>query len=165
MRKLILVSSMFLVIVVAITALASIRSVGAGNPWVPTPAPSPTPGPAPDSFSQAYPELVQPLEKDQSLDQALSYDAKLAKWEKPWDTATVNTEPERITVEWHADRSYDGSYFGPGTETGPVWVITIKGQVRINEDNYQMVYDGITYTIGQKTGHLLQFATGLPVSK
>jgi hypothetical protein len=160
-----------LIMSIAVMVLPALgETVRAGiNGVRPTPAPSPTPGLAVSNIDQTYPELTQPLQtKEQVLEflqQTFSQSAGSPIWDHPWTPSSLQTEPGRITVEWHADRSYDGSYFGPGAETGPVWVVTIKGKVRINEDNYSTAFDGITYTIGQKTGHVLQVSTGLPISK
>lgn len=130
----------------------------AGRP-MPTAAPSRTPGPS-ISIEQTLPELSHPLTKDESLQLALDYDHQLAVWEKPWDTQTAQQEKGRITAEWHEDQTYDGSTLGRYSERGPIWVISIKGKVRLNEDRSGKFHDGIIYRISERTGRLISYSAG-----
>jgi hypothetical protein len=73
-----------------------------------------------------------------------------------------------VTVQWYSDRSYDNSSNPPDVETGPVWVVTIRGDVQvimigIGVDS-RRVSESVTYIIAQKTGMLLGMGTG-PAAK
>lgn len=151
--------------VLTVIGILTQASVGAGTATLrPTAAPTATPGAPVENSAALDTDVRASLDSQESVVAALAaFEPDIASWERPWSKDTFQAEPDRIRIEWHADRSYDGAYFGPGAETGPVWVIAIKGRVRLLEDNYATVYDGVTYTLGQKTGHLLQISSGLPV--
>jgi hypothetical protein len=137
-------------------------------PPAPTPAPTATPGPPIGITPRPRLMLAQPLDtEEQVLTHALAIDSRTALWRsKPWSIDTPRLEPGRVTVKWYSGRSYDGTVYGPGAETGPVWVVTIAGDVRLilpgEGFDPRMVYDGVTYTIAQRTGDLLGVHTGIP---
>ncbi len=135
----------------------------------PTPAPPPTPGPPVGITPEPIPTLAQPLTEEGALRRALEIDSHVAIWRsKPWSIDTPRLEPGRITINWYSDRTYDGSSYAPDAETGPVWVVTIKGNVRLllvgEGFDPRLIRDGVTYTIAQNTGDLLGVRTGLPTS-
>lgn len=163
--KLLFLSTLLGIMILGSMLFFANESARAGQSIGPTPAPTATPGLPTNSWNQSYPQLAQPLQtKEQVLDQVLYYDSKTAVWEQPWSLQTLTTEPSRITIEWHSDRSYDGNYYGPGTETGPVWVVTIKGKGRATLPSMRadpnFAYGYIAYTIAQKTGDLLKVSPG-----
>lgn len=129
----------------------------------PTPAPTATEGPPP-TVEVNPTELGRPLKRKEAIKVALDYDKQSAEWEIPWSLETVERDQNRITVEWHKDQTYDGSFLGPYSERGPIWVITIKGKVRVKEDRSGKFHDGITYRIAERTGALVSVTTG-PWSK
>lgn len=125
-----------------------------------TPAPTATKGP-PVTADSEYTLLDKPLEKEQAIARTLEIDKQFAAWKDPWSLETSQNEPDRIMVEWYSDRTYDGGEYGPGAELGPVWVITIKGAVRLLEENEPDNYhDGLTYRVAQNSGHLLSYSAG-----
>jgi hypothetical protein len=135
----------------------------------PTPAPTRTPGPPVGITPRPIPTLVQPLTEEQALTKVLEIDSRTAIWRSTlWSLNTVHLEPGRISIKWYSDRAYDGSWYAPDAETGPVWVVTIKGDVRLSligmGFDSRRIYDGVTYIIAQKTGDLLGVDTGLPSS-
>jgi hypothetical protein len=130
----------------------------AGRP-TPTAAPTKTPGPPP-AIDLTQPELSHPLTKDEFLQLALNYDSQLAEWEKPWDIQSAQQKDGRISIEWHKDQTYDGSTLGRYSERGPIWVITIKGKMRLKEDRSGKFHDGITYRIFERTGRLISYSAG-----
>ena len=136
----------------------------------PTPAPTRTPGPPVRITPKPIPTLTQTLDTEaQVLARALEIDSGAARWEKPWSLGTSRLEPGRITVAWHPDRSFEGGNYPPEFfETGPVWTVTIHGNVSLDlpggfGSNANTRYDGITYIIAQKTGDFLGWQTGLPI--
>ncbi len=148
-------------------------SVNAGTaiarlaPPPPTAAPPPTPGAPPTSIPSAAPALAQPLTNDRALERALDYDTRWAERAQPLSLSALKSAPNSFTVNWYADRNYDGSDYGPEAERGPVWVINIKGPVVLHllGRGGQGMYDGVTYVIAQRTGNLLAITSGQPVSK
>lgn len=136
----------------------------------PTPAPTRTPGSPVRITPKPIPTLTQTLDTEtQVLVKALEIDSGAARWEKPWSLDTSRLEPGRITVAWHPDRSFEGSYYPPEFfETGPVWTVTIQGNVSLDlpggfGSNANTRYDSITYIIAQKTGNFLGWRTGPPI--
>lgn len=126
----------------------------------PTPAPPPTAGPPPP-IEHSWPVLDQPLTQDQAVLRALEFDKVFAIWQEPWSRETFQNQPDRISIKWHSDRSYDGNEYGPLAEMGPVWVITIKGAVKFTDEGPERPYhDGLTYTIGQNSGSILGNTAG-----
>lgn len=133
-------------------------------PPIPTAAPPPTAGaplPEPDGM---YPSLAQPVTQDQAVEYAVAIDSQWAVRTEPLTLEAVKSQPGLATVVWYSDRSYDGFEYGSSAERGPVWVITLKGLVRVNvvgmrEDGPPLT-DGVTYTIAQRTGHLLAIVPG-----
>jgi hypothetical protein len=93
------------VLLVAVLALsAPTVSADLFNRYQPTPAPTATPGAAP--LSPTAVPLDQPLTtKEQALAQALVSDVNMATWDKPWSLATMNMEPDRISVEAFKSRT------------------------------------------------------------
>ncbi len=149
----------FLTLVVSVLILAPQDDdlVRAGRP-APTLAPTRTPG-APIIVESATNLLAQPLTKDGAFQRALEIDKQFAIWKEPWTLDTLKSQPNRINIEWYEDRNYDGNEYGPGAERGPVWVIEIKGPVRLRWDNDRL-HESITYRIAEKTGNLLSYTLG-----
>jgi hypothetical protein len=145
-------------------------------PLPPTPAPTATPGvplPLPTSVPLARPLLSQ----EQALNQVLQYDASWAVWMHPWSKDTVSLEPDRITIETYPSigaesvaRGFKGEIPAVDADSGPIWVVTIKGDVHVAvitpyPDGASVIYDGVTYVISQRTGNLLEIRTGVPKNK
>lgn len=127
----------------------------------PTAAPTETEGPPSALPTASLKLLSQPLTEEQAVARAAEVDQLLVLWSEPWSLETLQTQPDRISIEWHSDRDYMGDKYGPGAQRGPVWVITIKGPVRFASDKPETPYrDGITYTIAQNTGDYLGYITG-----
>lgn len=136
----------------------------AGEP-VPTPAPKKTEGPPP-KVEPNSPMLERPLTREDAIRKAFEYDQRIAVWKNAWSLESLDSEPNRVSVDWHKDRSYDGSEYGEGAANGPVWVVKITGMVRVPSwDRTNNDYDGITYQISEETGEVWGFLTGPPVSK
>ena len=167
--------SVITILLVAVLALNTPTvSADLFNRYQPTPAPTATPGGAP--LSPTAIPLDQPLTtKEQALAQALIVDANTATWDKPWSLATMNSEPDRISIEAFKSRTEEsaasGYYelFAPEIEAnaGAVWRIAIKGNVQLrllgfNSEIANKVYSGVTYVISQRTGRLLGVSAGLP---
>lgn len=136
----------------------------------PTPAPTRTPGPPPRITPIPIPTLTQPLNtEEQVLKRALEIDAGAVAWSQPWSLDTPRLEPGRISIKGYPDRSFEGNqYSSPWLESGPVWVVTIKGNVRLNLPGgpgpvINTTYDGVTYIIAQKTGSFLGWRSGMPI--
>lgn len=143
----------------AVFLMKNSEAVRAGRP-VPTPAPTQTKGPPVEAKSVVV-SLAKPLTREQAFDRVLEYDRRIAVWKKTWSQETLRIEPNRIQIQWYADRTYDGSEFGPSAERGPLWVITIRGPVHLIYDDPPNVYhDGISYEIAEQTGNILGFTTG-----
>jgi len=136
----------------------------------PTPAPTRTPGPPVGITPKAYAPLAQPLTEEGALRRALEIESQVVIWRsKPWSMDSPRVEPGRVSVKWYLDRTYNGSSYAPDAEIGPVWVVTVKGDVRLlllgMASNLDLVvHDGVTYTIAQKTGDLLRVQAGPPTS-
>lgn len=127
----------------------------AANP-PPTPAPPPTPGPHPTIQLFNGPYLAQPLTKQEAVALAYHYDQRIAVWDSPWSLQDFQQKSRRIRVKWYADRGFDGSRYGVGVETGPVWVMTITGRVKVNVPGLSgTTLDGVSYIIAQRTGNFL----------
>jgi hypothetical protein len=118
--------------------------------------------------------LAQPLTtKEQALEQVLYYDASIAVWSRPWSKETMTLEPDRITIETYPSLSAESVAHGFKGESpevdvnsGPVWIVTIKGDVHLMMitpyDSSNVIYDGVTYVISQRTGYILEIRSGLP---
>lgn len=144
--------------------LAQNSTVRAGRP-APTPAPTITEGPPPIVDSSS-PLLKHPLSQEDAVIKAFKYDQRIARWENSWSLESLRSEPERISIEWHKDRSYDGSEVGEGVANGPIWVVTIKGPVRLPSwDPTNRVHDGMSYQVSQGTGEIWRFLSGPTISK
>jgi len=175
-RKSIVVAlSIGVVLFVALLALSTPAvSADLFSRFQPTPAPTATPGVAP--LSPTAVPLNRPLAaKDQALAQALIIDANMATWENPWSLTTLNTEPDRISIDSFKSRTEESAasgyneWFAPEIEAnaGAVWRIAIKGNVQLrllgqNPETADTVYSGVTYVISQRTGRLLSVSAGLP---
>lgn len=167
------VALIIVTIPIAILVIIGNQSVFANQkPLPPTIAPTATPGdplPLPTTVS-----LAQPLTtKEQALEQLLRYDASIAIWSRPWSKDTMTLEPDRITIEAYpnigaesAARGFKGEVPEVDANSGPVWVVTIKGDVAAIMSPFpngsSVIYDGITYVISQITGNLLEVRTGPP---
>lgn len=163
MKKLFLITSGLALVagLLGIVVLSpTTNPVRAGAP-PPTAAPTRTPGPPPPIEEFVGPYLEHPLNEAAAVQRAFEIDQQYAKWDKAWSPDDAGKQSSRITVQWHAERDYDGAYYGPGTERGPVWVIIIKGRVRWNGlHGDDKTHQGITYVIAQKTGNLLRVRVG-----
>jgi hypothetical protein len=142
-------------------------------PNSPTEAPSKTPGAAPTDMPLVLPTRVGgPLvTTDQVLIAALRIDHTTSRWEQPWTLDTAKTDPTRITIKlFSSQTAADGgtaTEFAPGHDEaiGPVWRVTITGHVHVEGpspriDAATLVYDGVTYTIAQRSGALVGIDTG-----
>jgi hypothetical protein len=127
----------------------------------PTSAPPPTAGPPPTPLQPVWPVLDKPLTQEQAVIRALEIDEHFAIWQEPWSQETFQNQPDRITIEWHSDRSHIGNEYGPEAQMGPVWVISIKGPVKlIGERLEESYHDGLAYTIAQNSWSLLRWSAG-----
>ena len=149
-----------LVIILVVSSVIAVaqpnltNTVRAGEP-PPTPAPTRTAGPPPPVKNFDGPFLKEPLKKKDAVNIAHEFDRQHAIWDSPWQAKDLG-EGNRIDVQWYPDRNYDGTHhYGPSAENGPVWVITIKGRVRLSDMNDNRTYERVTYIIGQNTGHVL----------
>src|SRR5574341_1689136 len=148
-------------VVLIVSIMAKNENVAAGTfaqMPPPTPAPTRTPGPPVYTTPEPIPTLAQPLTEEGALRKALEIDSRTAIWrDKPWSIDTPRLEPGRVTVKW---KSNDDD-----AETGPVWIVTIKGEVRLRlylgqGHDDRGIFDGVTYYIAQKTGVFLGVSTG-----
>lgn len=161
------------ILIAMLIVLNNESAVAHQKPLPPTPAPTPTPGfplPLPTSVPLARPLLSQ----EQVLNQALQYDAAWSTWVRPWSKDTMSLEPDRITIEAYPSfgaesiaRGVKGEIPAVDTDSGPIWVVTIKGDVHVAvitpyPNGSTVVYDGVTYVISQETGNLLEIRTGVP---
>lgn len=166
-----------LIVVTILIALLSMlnneSAVANQKPLPPTPAPTATLGaslPLPTSSP-----LVQPLlSQEQVLNQALQYDAAWSNWVRPWSKDTLSLEPDRVTIETYPSigaesvaHGFKGEIPPVDADSGPVWIVTIKGDVHVAvitpyPDGSNVIYDGVTYVISQRTGNLLEIRTGVP---
>ena len=144
----------------------------------PTQAPTATAGPAPTldygeqsatpGVGQAY--LATP---EQVLARALQIDEMMSTWAEPWSVATLRSDPMRIAVRLFSTMTAESAgagrdeHFAPGADAGvgPVWRITIRGNVQPSIPSMAIgsstaVYDGITYVVAQKTGDFVAIITG-----
>jgi hypothetical protein len=154
---------------ISITATASPSLTGSIPP--PTPPPTPTPGPPPPIMT---PEpLDNPISSEaEALEWAMYYDTDWSSHTKAWDADTLHREPGRIQVQAFdsrmeeirdARRPVDIPPESPA-ERGPVWRITIQGEVRVSMLGMgapkNATYDGVTYVIATNTGYLLSIRPG-----
>ncbi|MGI0016794.1 MAG: hypothetical protein ACREBU_25520 [Nitrososphaera sp.] len=172
------VSVILVALILVIISLLSTQSVIAKPPSVmlPTPAPTMTPGEPISIWESPSAPLTQPLATEkQVLEQALYYDAHWSTWDHPWSTDTLRLEPGRITIKAFSTRTTESTdagrneWFAPeiDADVGPVWRITIEGDVHVNvlsmnKDAATVKYDSVTYIISQRTGALLTIITGSP---
>lgn len=140
--------------ILTVTWLNSEGKVNAGSP-PPTPAPTRTVGPPSTVKNFDGPFLEVPLKKKEALSIAHEFDKQHANWDSPWEVKDMG-EGNRITIQWYPDRNYDKTHrYGPSAENGPVWVITIKGRVRLTDMKDTRAHESVTYIIAQNTGHIL----------
>lgn len=148
-------------------AAAAPTPISPRTPAPPTVAPPPTPGSPVPITPKPIPTLAEPLTEEGALKKALDVDSRTARWRaKPWSLDTLRLEPGRVTVEWYSDRSYDNPSNPPDPETGPVWVVTIRGDVQLfligRGVDSRMIHESVTYILAQKTGLLLGMRAGPP---
>ena len=85
----------------------------------------------------------------------------------------MTLEPDPITMETYPSLSAESVAHGFKGESpevdvnsGPVWIVTIKGDVHLAMitpyDSSNVIYDGVTYVISQRTGNLLEVRSGVP---
>lgn len=137
----------------------------------PTPAPTPTDGPPQPVVAPVFPTLEHPLtSKKQALRQLLKFDTNFATWDEPWCVETLRLEPGRIKVKQYASEyAYSGVKQPPAYgERGPIWVVTIKGQVSYSIPCMSCTGPthayGLRYTLYKNTGLVGQIG-GLPQEK
>jgi hypothetical protein len=137
----------------------------------PTPPPTPTPGPPPPIIT---PEpLDNPISSEtEAIEWAMYYDAAWSIHTKAWNTDTLHREPDRIQVQAFGSRMEEIRDAGQPVdippdspaERGPVWRITIQGEVRVSMLGMgapkNATYDGVTYVIATNTGYLLSIRPG-----
>jgi len=139
-------------------------SVAATQPAETTPAiaPSPSAGSSPDLAFPTPKPLPDPLATPgQALSWLRRYDT--ATWDQAWSLETLTLQPSRITISLFASWSATGDgQFAPGADDaiGPVWKITIRGNVHphgLTAANQQSAgtYSGMTYLIAQRSGIML----------
>lgn len=161
LRLMTLLTSIALVIAILVLVIPNTGQILRAQGAAPTLAPAPTAGPPPPLPTAFWPVLDQPLTKEQAVVRALEIDEHFALWQDPWSQDTFSSQPDRITIEWHSNRDYDGDKYGPGAEMGPVWVITIKGPVKLRMAHPEEgQHDGLVYTIAQNSGSLLRWSAG-----
>ena len=147
---------------------------------MPTPAPTPTVGPFPTPVIGGRSALTtsQSLAtSEQALARALQFDQMGSIWDIPWSADTLRLEPTRIAVSLFSSMTAEstdarrGDQLAPGADAviGPVWRITIRGNVQPNipsmaANSSTAIYDGLTYIVSQKTGALVAVITGKPVT-
>lgn len=134
----------------------------------PTPAPTATPGPPPPQVIEPQPTLVHPLETpEQVLGILYEYDTRVAEWIDPWCVGTLHSEPDRIRlVLYPSEAAFNGSKRHPAKlDPGPVWVVTIKGEVYYSVPCMACTSTphayGLRYIIAKYTGSILSIG-GLP---
>ena len=128
----------------------------------PTQAPPPTSGAPPEIKQFNGPYLEKPLTRKQALQIAYDFDQKNTIWDKPWSLGDFNSESERITVELFKTRNINGEKAGPKSENGPLWVVTVRGNVRWHGFNgNDALHDGMVYQIAQDSGNILGFNIGI----
>jgi hypothetical protein len=132
----------------------------------PTPAPTPTAGPPVKVAARTIPTLAQILTTDeQVLKRALEIDSIVAERSQPLSIDIYRSEPGRFSLTWYADRSFHGNQYSPNEfETGPVWVVTIRGNLKLHLPGPRSgEYDSVSYIIAQRTGSFLGWHTGPPL--
>lgn len=128
----------------------------------PTPAPSPTAGPRPEIKKFEGSVLDKPLTRKQAVQTAYEFDKKNAVWGQPWSVDDLGKNPERITVERSETRNINGEKIGPIGENGPIWIITIRGEVKWNGfKGNDRIHDGMVYQISQNTGNIVGYRIGI----
>jgi hypothetical protein len=166
--------------IIASASMAATDSPDSHPPaWYTPPPPPPllpTPGPPPPEIT---PEpLENPISSEaEALEWIMYYDAAWSTHTEAWDADTLHREPDRIQVqafdsrmEEMADSGLSGS-FPPEApvERGPVWRITIQGEVRVTMLGMgapkNATYDGVTYVIAANTGYLLSIIPGKMIDR
>jgi hypothetical protein len=133
----------------------------AGLP-TPTQAPPPTAGTPPEIKGFSGPLLEKPLTRKQALQIAYDFDQRNATWDKSWSPTDLNNESGRVTVELFKTRNVNGEKAGPKSENGPMWVVTVRGNVRWHGFNgNDALHDGMVYQIAQESGNILGFNIGI----
>jgi len=128
--------------------------------FIPTPVPLPKVLGVPEI--RPVLKLDRPLTRGQALRKALELDQNgAARWENEgWSLETQSSQPDRIKVE----RYEEGKYQALGTSDlnkGAIWVITIKGRVRVQGIGWSCLCSGVTYGFSEETGDFI-FISGVP---
>ncbi|HZQ05103.1 MAG TPA: hypothetical protein VFD70_00895 [Anaerolineae bacterium] len=163
MKLLVSVSIIFVLLIVFLSQVLTTdwKSIAKAGPLSPTPAPPPTVGPPPPIKEFHSPYLDRAVDKQEAINIALNYDKQFAIWNSPWSAKDLNSQAGWIQIQSFPDRGFDGHKYGPGAEVGPVWVITIKGQVQMTGlGSDGRTHGSVRYIIAQRTGHLLGWRTG-----
>src|SRR5574341_1123050 len=167
LRYLLAVSVALATVVLVVSFMANNENVAAfsfAQIPPPTPAPTRTPGPPAPIGPRPIPTLAQPLTEEGALRKALENDSRIAVWREPWSLDTVRSEPGRITIRWYPDRTVAGTQYALDEfESGPVWAVTIRGNVRLYGRQFEE-YEGVTFIIAQKTGNFLGWRSGPLIS-
>jgi hypothetical protein len=183
MKKHRLFITLAIILIAAITVLWSV-SVGRADPSKQPGQPEmpELPPPVPPDIGQpkpwpTTPPLARELTEEEALEKALAFDSLGVEWVEPWSLATLDKEPDRITVGLYNSRAeaeksigYDVEY-SPDLEAdaGRVWVVTIRGTA--NASNMMMhmaadtLVDEVTYFISARTGDILGMHTGPPLKQ
>jgi hypothetical protein len=139
----------------------SATTLASGVAPKPTPAPSPTPGPPQPIQPFNGPYLDKPLSMEQAVQKAFNFDQRFAVWESPWNINTPINQGGRLQVQSFPNRGFDGSTYGPGQEDGPIWLVTIKGKVKMTGPGGDWrTHGSVSYIIAQTTGHFLGWRAG-----
>lgn len=129
--------------------------------FIPTSVPTPS-GPLPAPKIVIVPTLTQPLTPAQAVRKALEFEQRgVAQWvDEAWSLETQQSQPERITVE-----QFEGGKYGPlgSNVKDSLWVVTIKGRVRVGTIGGGCLCSGVTYAISEKTGNVVYWGPIGPV--
>ncbi len=130
---------------------------------IPTSVPAPVGGKGAVPRVNPQPKLARPLARGQALRKALEFEQRgVAEWQdEAWSLETLKSHPDRITIE-HFDA---GKYEPLGTNVeGALWVVTIRGRVRMAGIGWGCLCSGATYAISEETGNVVYWsAVGPPL--
>ncbi len=117
--------------------------------------------------------LDNPISSEvEALEWVIYYDAAWSTHTEAWDADTLHREPGRIQIQAFDSRMEEIRDAGrpvnipseSPAERGPVWRITIQGEVRVSMLGMgapkNATYDGVTYVIAKNTGYLLSIRPG-----
>lgn len=177
---LLIAAVVFLATLSAVALMQARASTQRQGENVPSPPPPPSPGPPPTYVPEVLAgEAVETAEM--AIQVGLEIDSDWASREQPISREILAAEPGMLVVEHYATRQeaddiYLGGVSGSGeSDSGPMWVVRIKGQVlvrviggigRLQADGSGWSgfeeADGVTYIISQRTGQLLSIISSSP---